>query len=43
MSIVNRGATDQDDQPCVSLRLEGEVTAIFPGAVEAALASKPSQ
>ena len=41
--IVNRGATDQDDQPCVSLRLEGEVTAIFPGAVAAALASKPSQ
>jgi NAD-dependent deacetylase len=41
--IVNRGETDQDEQPCVSLRLEGEVTAIFPGAVAAALASTPSQ
>src|SRR5580704_466275 len=41
--IVNRGETDQDEQPCVSLRLEGEVTAIFPGAVAAALASAPSQ
>jgi NAD-dependent deacetylase len=41
--IVNRGETDQDDQPCVSLRLEGEVTAIFPEAVAAALASAPSQ
>ena len=37
--IINLGVTDQDDQPCVSLRLEGEVTAIFPSAVEAALAS----
>ena len=36
--IINRGATDQDDQPCVSLRLEGEVTALFPRAVETALA-----
>jgi NAD-dependent deacetylase len=36
--IINRGATDQDDQPCVSLRLEGEVTALFPTAVDAALA-----
>ncbi|MEA3164011.1 MAG: NAD-dependent deacetylase [Verrucomicrobiota bacterium] len=36
--IINRGATDQDGQPCVSLRLEGEVTAIFPVAVDAALA-----
>jgi NAD-dependent deacetylase len=35
--IINRGATDQDDEPSVSLRLEGEVTAIFPSAVEAAL------
>jgi NAD-dependent deacetylase len=41
--IVNRGETDQDEQPCVSLRLEGEVTEIFPGAVAAALASAPSQ
>jgi NAD-dependent deacetylase len=36
--IINRGVTDQDDQPSVSLRLEGEVTALFPRAVEAALA-----
>jgi NAD-dependent deacetylase len=36
--IINRGATDQDDQPCVSLRLECEVTALFPSAVETALA-----
>jgi NAD-dependent deacetylase len=35
--IINRGATDQDDQPCVSLRLEGEVTALFPNAVDAGL------
>jgi NAD-dependent deacetylase len=36
--IINRGPTDQDDQPSVSLRLEGEVAEIFPGAVDAALA-----
>jgi NAD-dependent deacetylase len=36
--IINRGATDQDDQPRVSMRLEGEVTALFPSAVETALA-----
>jgi NAD-dependent deacetylase len=35
--IINRGPTDQDDQPSVSLRLEGEVAEIFPGAVDAAL------
>lgn len=35
--IINRGATDHDAQPCVSLRLDGEVTAIFPSAVKAAL------
>jgi NAD-dependent deacetylase len=35
--IINRGETDHDFQPCVSLRLEGEVTEIFPPAVEAAL------
>ena len=28
--IINRGATDHDGQPCVSLRLEGEVTGIVP-------------
>jgi NAD-dependent deacetylase len=35
--IVNRGATEHDDVACVSLRLEGEVTEIFPAAVTAAL------
>jgi NAD-dependent deacetylase len=36
--IVNRGATDQDGHPLVTLRLEGDVLEIFPPAVEAALA-----
>ena len=36
--IVNRGPTDHDAHPAVTLRLEGDVTAIFPPAVEAALA-----
>jgi NAD-dependent deacetylase len=36
--IINRGVTDQDGQSCVSLRLEGEVTTLFPVAVEEALA-----
>lgn len=36
--IVNRGATDHDEHPCVTLRLEGDVAAIVPPAVEAALA-----
>jgi len=36
--IINRGATDHDQEPSVSLRIEGDVTEIFPGAVEAALA-----
>ena len=35
--IVNRGATEHDGEPCVSLRLEGEVSVIFPPAVAAAL------
>ncbi|MBI1873579.1 MAG: Sir2 family NAD-dependent protein deacetylase [Acidobacteria bacterium] len=35
--IVNEGATDHDDQPSVTLRLHGDVTAIVPQAVEAAL------
>jgi NAD-dependent deacetylase len=35
--IINRGPTDHDDQSSVSLRLEGEVTDIFPSAVDAAL------
>jgi len=36
--IVNRGATEHDDEQCVSLRIEGEVSEIFPTAVEIALA-----
>jgi NAD-dependent deacetylase len=35
--IINRGATDHDDEAAVSLRLEGDVSAIFPAAVESAL------
>lgn len=37
--IINRGATDHDREPSVTLRLEGEVSQIFPPAVEAALAA----
>lgn len=36
--IINRGATDHDDEPGVTLRIEGDVAEIFPVAVEAALA-----
>jgi NAD-dependent deacetylase len=35
--IVNRGATEHDDEPCLSLRIEGEVGEIFPAAVATAL------
>jgi NAD-dependent deacetylase len=35
--IINRGATEHDGDPAVSLRIEGEVSEIFPAAVEAAL------
>ena len=38
--IVNQGATDHDDHPSVTLRLEGDVTAIVPRAVDAALAQR---
>jgi NAD-dependent protein deacetylase/lipoamidase len=34
--IVNRGATEHDGNPSVSLRLDGDVTEIFPAAVAAA-------
>lgn len=37
--IINQGETDHDGLPCVSLRLEGDVGALFPPAVEAALAA----
>ena len=36
--VINRGATDHDHERSVTLRLEGEVSEIFPAAVEAALA-----
>jgi NAD-dependent deacetylase len=36
--IVNRGASEHDHHPAVTLRLEGDVTEIIPPAVEAALA-----
>jgi NAD-dependent deacetylase len=36
--IINRGATDHDHEPSVSLRIEGDVTEIFPAEVKAALA-----
>lgn len=35
--IINRGATEHDGDPRVSLRIEGEVSEIFPAAVDAAL------
>jgi NAD-dependent deacetylase len=37
--IVNRGATDHDHHPAVTLRLEGDVTAIVPASVERAVTS----
>jgi len=36
--IINRGATDHDREPPVSLRIDGDVGEIFPAAVNAALA-----
>ena len=35
--VVNRGATEHDDHPAVTLRFDGDVTEIVPPAVEAAL------
>ena len=37
-AIINRGATEQDHRNEVTLRIEGDVTEVFPAAVEAALA-----
>jgi NAD-dependent deacetylase len=37
--IVNRGVTEHDDHPSVTLRLEGDVTELVPPAVDAALAT----
>lgn len=36
--IINRGVTEHDDKPTVTLRIEGDVGAFFPAAVDAALA-----
>ena len=36
--IVNRGPSEHDDHPSVTLRLEGDVTVVVPPAVDAALA-----
>ena len=36
--VINQGETEHDDLPCVTLRLEGDVGALFPPAVAAALA-----
>jgi hypothetical protein len=35
--VINQGATEHDGLAEVSLRLEGDVGEIFPGAVDAAL------
>jgi len=35
--IINRGPTEHDGQRCVTLRLEGDVSDIFPAAVDEAL------
>ena len=37
-AIVNRGVTEHDSLPGVTLRLDGDVGELFPPAVEAALA-----
>src|SRR5262245_23727769 len=41
--IVNRGPSDHDGHPAVTLRLEGDVTTVFPPAVDAALATGPGR
>ena len=38
-AVVNRGETEHDGRPEVTLRLEGDVQDLFPPAVEAALAA----
>ncbi len=40
--VINQGETDHDELPVVSLRLEGDVGALFPPAVEAALTTTDS-
>jgi NAD-dependent deacetylase len=39
--VINRGPTDHDELPEVTLRIEGDVGAIFPAAVSAALDKRP--
>jgi NAD-dependent protein deacetylase/lipoamidase len=39
--IINRGPTEHDHEPCVSLRLDDDVTAIFPPAVDAVIDRMP--
>jgi NAD-dependent deacetylase len=41
--IVNQGVTEHDSHPRVTLRLEGDVTAIVPPAVDAAITGLESQ
>ena len=36
--VVNRGPTEHDGHPAVTLRLDGDVTALVPPAIDAALA-----
>jgi NAD-dependent deacetylase len=38
-AVVNRGETDHDRLSCVTLRIEGDVGVVFPGAGRAALSS----
>ncbi len=35
--VINRGATEHDSEPSLTLRLDGDVVELFPPAVEAAL------
>jgi len=35
--IINRGATDHDDETCLTMRLDGDINEIFPAAVKNAL------
>ncbi len=41
--IINRGPTEHDELPQVTLRLEGDVAEIFPPAVAAALGGEPGR
>jgi len=40
-AIVNRGATEHDDNPSVTLRIDDDVTVVFPAAVTVALTGTP--